>query len=235
MVLPLPWEISQGETHRPQRRVSWYSWYIYRYLHSFIAPKKHSVGHTWRFTMTRFFTINDEKGVTWDSVPGLVKTWVEPLKKPWFVWWRGGFYHEGCCMAHFKCIHFEQQIHGVTESKSQSVHGSELPSDYRVEKRCPARPHPQQQNFMSLTQTPPLLRRLPPPLTALTNHSHWHFRGQCCGSKIVRISPNQLSSHSCHTTHCPWTRTYPRLRLGGGDRLEEIATQEVKLTKRYTT
>lgn len=32
--------------------------------------------------MTRFFTINDEKGVTWDSVPGLVKTWVEPLKKP---------------------------------------------------------------------------------------------------------------------------------------------------------
>lgn len=81
----------------------------------------------------------------------------------------------------------------------------------------------QQQNVMSLTQTPPLLRRLPPPLTALANHNHWHFRGQCRGSKVVRISPNQLSSHSSHTTHCPWTRTYPRLRLGEGVTLEGMA------------
>ena len=125
------------------------------------------------------------------------------------------------------------KIMGVTKSKCQSVHGSESPSDYGAHdslsrgshesRRCPARPHPQQQNVMSLTQTPPLLRRLPPPLTALANHDHWHFRCQCRGSKIVRISPNQLlSSHSCHTTHCPWTRTYPRLRLGS-DRLEGIA------------
>ena len=63
-----------------------------------------------------------------------------------------------------------------------------------------------------------------PPWQRWQTTDHWHFRGQCRGSKIVRISPNQLlSSHSCHTTHCPWTRTYPRLRLGGSDRLEGIA------------
>ena len=106
-----------------------------------------------------------------------------------------------------------------------------------VKRRCPAQPHPRRIAATKRHVSHPNTTAAPPassPPDRLTNHSHWHFRGRC-GSKIVRISPNQLSSHSCHTTHCPWTRTYPRLRLGGGDRLEEIATQEVKLTKRYTT
>ena len=77
-----------------------------------------------------------------------------------------------------------------------------------------------------------------PPWQRWQTTDHWHFRCQRSGSKIVRISPNQLlSSHSCHTTHCPWTRTYPRLRLGGSDRLEGIANilKWNYITKRYTT